>query len=66
MSGWDKEHSPKRVGHILKYIDLDTLSDAQERLVLSIAQQFERNGRISDRQLEVLEDIYRQANEAEE
>ena len=44
-------------------IDLDVLTEPQERLVISIAKQFERNGRVSDRQMEVLEDIYRQANE---
>jgi hypothetical protein len=50
-----------RIEHIFKFIEYDNLTDAQHDLVISFEQQFKRKGSLSDRQLEILEDIFERA-----
>ena len=52
--------SAERIEHIFKFIESDNLSEAQVDLVISFEEQFQRRGRLSERQLEVLEDIFKQ------
>ena len=53
-----------RIEHILKFMEWDSISERQHALVMSFEDQFRRNGRLSERQMEILEDIFRQAAEA--
>ena len=48
----------ERIKHILKYMEWDNLSESQHDLIISFEEQFERNGYLSDRQMEILEDIF--------
>lgn len=51
-----------RIRHLLKYMEYDYLTDKEHELVVSFEEQFERRGRLSDRQLEILEDINSRAD----
>jgi hypothetical protein len=53
----------QRIEHIFKYLDYEKLTDGQERLVISFHDQYLAKGYLSQRQEEVLEDIFRRANE---
>lgn len=44
-------------------MEYDRLTDAQHGLVVSLEQQFERKGTLSDKQMELLESIFQYANE---
>jgi len=50
-----------RIEHIFKFLEYDQLTDAQHSLVESFEEQFERSGSLSDRQVEILEDIFERA-----
>jgi len=52
-----------RVRHMLRYIERDNLTDSELNLVGSFQDQFEKNGTLSERQCEILEDIFRKGNE---
>jgi hypothetical protein len=52
-----------RAEHIFKFMEYDQLTDSQHDLVLDFENQFERRGWLSDRQMEILEDIFKQAAE---
>jgi Na+/phosphate symporter len=52
-----------RIEHIFKYMEYDHISDAQHDLVISFESQFKERGSLSDRQFEVLENIFKQAAE---
>jgi len=52
-----------RIEHIFKFLEYDQLTDAQHSLVESFEEQFERRGSLSDRQVEILEDIFERAAE---
>jgi len=52
-----------RIEHIFKFLEYDQLTDAQHSLVESFEEQFERSGSLSDRQVEILEDIFERAAE---
>jgi len=52
-----------RITHIFKFMEYDELTDAQHDLVESFEEQFNRRGTLSDRQLEILEDIFEKAAE---
>jgi hypothetical protein len=52
-----------RIEHIFKFMEYDQLTDAQHSLVESFEEQFERRGSLSDRQVEILEDIFERAAE---
>jgi hypothetical protein len=45
-------------------MEWDMLSDAQHDLIVSFEDQFNHKGSLSDRQIEILEDIFRRAAEA--
>ncbi len=53
----------ERIKHIFRFMNFDGLMEAQENLVISFEEQFLNRGTLSDRQLEILEDIYRRAAE---
>lgn len=50
-----------RIEHIFKFMEYDALSDAQHDLVVSFETQFEKRGSLSERQSEILEDIFAKA-----
>jgi hypothetical protein len=47
-----------RIEHIFKFMEWDNLTDAQHSLIESFEEQFERSGSLSERQIEILEDIF--------
>jgi hypothetical protein len=47
-----------RIEHIFKFMEWDNLTDAQHSLIESFEEQFERYGSLSERQIEILEDIF--------
>lgn len=47
-------------------MEYDYLTDAQHDLVISFNEQFEKRGILSDRQFEILEDIFKRASESVE
>lgn len=51
----------ERLKHIFHFINFDGLTEAQENLVISFEEQFLDHDRLSDRQVEILESIYKQA-----
>lgn len=53
----------QRLEHIFKYIDMEKLTDGEERYVLSFEEQYERKGYLSQTQEGILEDIFRRSNE---
>jgi hypothetical protein len=59
MTPKDKE----RVEHIFKFMEYDILTDAQHDLIESFEKQFNQRGSLSDRQFEILEDIFKWAAE---
>lgn len=52
-----------RIKHCFKYMEYDCLSDAQMDLLVSFEDQFKRRGDLSERQYEILEDIFSRAAE---
>ena len=50
-----------RIEHIFKFMEYGNLTDAQHDLVESFEAQFIRRGALSERQLEILEDIFEKA-----
>ena len=52
-----------RIEHIFKFMEYGELTDTQHSLVESFEEQFERRGSLSDRQVEILEDIFERAAE---
>lgn len=53
----------ERIKHIFKYLEYDAVNDAQHDLIISYEEQFNRKGHLTDPQIEVLEDIFKQAAE---
>lgn len=53
----DKE----RIKHCFSLMNYDVLTEPQENLVISFEEQFLERGTLSDRQIEILEDIFRKA-----
>ena len=56
----DKAERIRMLFQLMKY---DALSDAQHDLIVSFEDQFKRRGVLSDRQFEILWDIYQRAAE---
>lgn len=50
-----------RIKHIFQFMEYDYLDDWQENFVQSVEKQFGRKKFLSERQLEVLEDIFKKA-----
>lgn len=59
--GETKMIDKERIKHIFRFIKFGALSEAQENLVINFEEQFLDRGRLSDRQVEILEDIFRRA-----
>lgn len=53
----------ERIIHIFEYMEWDQLSDNQLDLAESFEDQFKRYGKLSEKQFEILEDIFKQASE---
>jgi len=47
-----------REQHLLDFIDPDELNDWEQEFYYSVKEQFERSGRLSEKQMVVLERIY--------
>ena len=56
----------ERVDMMFKLMEYDYLSDAQHDLVVSYEEQYNRKGRLSVLQMEILEDIFKRAAESVE
>jgi len=54
----------ERIDMMFKFMAYDALSDAQHDLIASFESQYEMRGSLSDRQFEILSDIFKKANEA--
>ena len=52
-----------RVPHILKFMEYDQLSDNEHEWVCKFEKTFDRQGYLSDRAMEILEDIFKRAAE---
>lgn len=52
----------KRIEHIFKFLEYDSLSEKTHDLIISFENQWRKNGKLSERQIEVLEDIYRKTS----
>lgn len=57
-----KMADPDRIAHIFEFMEWDNITNAQHDLLISFQEQFERRRDLSDRQVEVLESIFREAN----
>jgi hypothetical protein len=53
-----------RIKVLFQFMDYDYLTDAQHDLVLSFDEFYRQTGYLSERQIEILEDIYKKASEA--
>lgn len=51
----------ERIEHIFKFMEYDNLTDAQHDLIISFEKQFRQRGSLSERQVEILEDIFEKA-----
>lgn len=54
----DKE----RIRHIFDFLEYDNVSDEQLNLLVSFEEQFIENGSLSEKQYEILEDIFRKTS----
>lgn len=52
-----------KIEMMFKFMEYDYLTDAQHDLVLSFSEQFDNRGSLSDRQFEILSDIFQRAAE---
>lgn len=56
-------NDPERIEHIFLFMEYDYITDDQHDLVISFEEQFYEKGYLSNKQYEILEDIFRQAAE---
>jgi len=56
----------ERIKHIFKFMEYDAITERQHALIISFEEQFERRGDLSERQMGILEDIFRRAAENRE
>ena len=49
---------PKRITHVLAFMDYNNLSEKEEELIVSFKKQFEKKKSLSDEQVRILEEIY--------
>ena len=52
-----------KIEMMFSLMEYDCLSDSQHDLVLSFSKQFDNRGNLSDRQFEILSDIFKRAAE---
>jgi hypothetical protein len=53
----------ERIEHILKFMEWDNITDSQHDYVVSFEKQYKHKGYLTDRQMQVLESIFKQGNE---
>ena len=53
----------ERIKYLLKHMSYDAITDRQHDLVVSFEEQFERRGALSDKQTDILESIFKQAED---
>jgi len=53
----------ERIEHIFRFMEYDNLTENEENLVIDYEQFFQRNGRLTENQYEVLEQIFKRASE---
>lgn len=56
-----KSTNLERIKHIFKFMEYDNLTDAQHDLIISFEKYFERWGKLSEKQIEILEGIFEKA-----
>lgn len=47
-----------RINHIYKFMEWDNLTDAEHNLLISFSARFSRSKFLSERQIEILENIF--------
>lgn len=57
------DEKKERIKHIFQFMEYDTLTEGQENLVISFESFFINNGFLTEKQLEILENIFKQAAE---
>ena len=50
-----------RLDHIFRYLEYDNLTESQHDLIISFEEQYKAKGELSEKQEEILEDIFRKA-----
>ena len=50
-----------RIAHIFKYLEYDNLTEWEDDFILSVSEQYEQKQSLTDRQIEVLESVFRKA-----
>lgn len=58
------EKQKDRAEHIFKFMEYDRLTDAQHDLIVKYEEQFKQRQWLSERQMEIMEDIFQRAAEA--
>ena len=53
----------ERIDLLFRWMRYEELTDSQHDLIISFEEQYKARGSLTSRQLEILEDIFRQANE---
>ena len=51
-----------RIDHIFKYMEWENLTDAQHDLIISFERQYNLKQYLSDKQFEILEDIFQKVS----
>ena len=49
-----------RIKHIFEWVDWDKFTDWENEFLISVEEQFKNKGYLSEKQVEVLERIYKQ------
>ena len=58
----DRDNIPENIKTLLKLMEWDRLTDRELDLIESFQKQFENASRLSDRQFEILNEIFDRAN----
>ena len=53
----------ERIKYLFKHLNYEAVTDAQHDLLCSFEKQFQRRGELSERQQEILKDIFKQAED---
>lgn len=57
------ESKNERIDHIFQFMEYDNLTDDQLDLIIKYENYYKKNRYLTDRQMEVLESIFKQAAE---
>ena len=52
-----------RILHIIQFMEYDSLSDGQHDWIVKLEEKFNKYDYLSEREMEILEDIFKQGNE---